>query len=146
MTPQQENALRSIARQANSEIKKPDSSFRIKTSMTFCRSVLKKHRETVTLMGFTPTHLSPAIGMLNGVFGNGEHESKIIRELQAPFFYYSHSPSSVLTKIQGLMKDGRHTIDSASEIEELQRNTAIKNAPPEPPAISATHCCECRIR
>ncbi|EFX17322.1 hypothetical protein ECO2687_20601 [Escherichia coli O157:H- str. H 2687] len=24
-------------------------------------------------------------------------------------------------------------IDSASEIEELQRNTAIKNAPPEPP-------------
>ncbi len=35
MTPQQENALRSIARQANSEIKKPDSSFRIKTSMTF---------------------------------------------------------------------------------------------------------------
>ncbi len=35
VTPQQENALRSIARQANSEIKKPDSSFRIKTSMTF---------------------------------------------------------------------------------------------------------------
>ncbi|HHW7813854.1 TPA: cell division protein ZapA [Escherichia coli] len=33
-----------------------------------CRSVLKKHRETVTLMGFTPTHLSLAIGMLNGVF------------------------------------------------------------------------------
>ncbi|EFG9329836.1 cell division protein ZapA, partial [Escherichia coli] len=24
--------------------------------------------ETVTLMGFTPTHLSLAIGMLNGVF------------------------------------------------------------------------------
>ncbi len=35
VTPQQENALRSIARQANSEIKKSDSSFRIKTSMTF---------------------------------------------------------------------------------------------------------------
>ncbi|HHU9020572.1 TPA: cell division protein ZapA, partial [Escherichia coli] len=33
-----------------------------------CRSVLKKHRETVTLKGFTPTHLSLAIGMLNGVF------------------------------------------------------------------------------
>ncbi len=33
MTPQQENALRSIARQANYEIKKPDSSFRM--SMTF---------------------------------------------------------------------------------------------------------------
>ncbi|EPN4338654.1 cell division protein ZapA, partial [Escherichia coli] len=33
-----------------------------------CRSVLKKHRETVTLMGFTPTHLSLAIGMLKGVF------------------------------------------------------------------------------
>ncbi|EPE0546747.1 cell division protein ZapA, partial [Escherichia coli] len=33
-----------------------------------CRSVLKKHRETVTLMGLTPTHLSLAIGMLNGVF------------------------------------------------------------------------------
>ncbi|WP_407240643.1 cell division protein ZapA [Escherichia coli] len=66
MTPQQENALRSIARQANSEIKKSDSSF--KNVNDICRSVLKKHRETVTLKGFTPTHLSPAIGMLNGVF------------------------------------------------------------------------------
>ncbi len=35
MTIEHNNALRSIARQANSEIKKPDSSFRIKTSMTF---------------------------------------------------------------------------------------------------------------
>ncbi|EFA7385312.1 hypothetical protein R4008_004165 [Escherichia coli] len=31
-------------------------------------TLTKKHRETVTLMGFTPTHLSLAIGMLNGVF------------------------------------------------------------------------------
>ena len=51
MTPQQENALRSIARQANSEIKKARQQFPDK----------KKHRETVTLMGFTPTHLSLAI-------------------------------------------------------------------------------------
>ncbi len=35
MTIEHNNALRSIARQANCEIKKPDSSFRIKTSMTF---------------------------------------------------------------------------------------------------------------
>lgn len=35
MTIEHNNALRSIARQANYEIKKPDSSFRIKTSMTF---------------------------------------------------------------------------------------------------------------
>ena len=66
MTPQQENALRSIARQANSEIKKARQQFPDKNVDDI--SVLKKHRETVTLMGFTPTHLSLAIGMLNGVF------------------------------------------------------------------------------
>ena len=59
MTPQQENALRSIARQANSEIKKARQQFPDKNVDDICRSVLKKHRETVTLMGFTPTHLSP---------------------------------------------------------------------------------------
>lgn len=58
MTPQQENALRSIARQANSEIKKARQQFPDKNVDDICRSVLKKHRETVTLMGFTPTHLS----------------------------------------------------------------------------------------
>ena len=68
MTPQQENALRSIARQANSEIKNARQQFPDKNVDDICRSVLKKHRETVTLMGFTPTHLSLAIGMLNGVF------------------------------------------------------------------------------
>ena len=68
MTPQHENALRSIARQANSEIKKARQQFPDKNVDDICRSVLKKHRETVTLMGFTPTHLSLAIGMLNGVF------------------------------------------------------------------------------
>ncbi len=68
VTPQQENALRSIARQANSEIKKARQQFPDKNVDDICRSVLKKHRETVTLMGFTPTHLSLAIGMLNGVF------------------------------------------------------------------------------
>ncbi|EEX9762817.1 hypothetical protein HQI15_17100 [Escherichia coli] len=68
MTPQQENALRSIARQANSEIKKARQQFPDKNVDDIFRSVLKKHRETVTLMGFTPTHLSLAIGMLNGVF------------------------------------------------------------------------------
>ncbi|WTM73057.1 cell division protein ZapA [Escherichia coli] len=60
MTPQQENALRSIARQANSEIKKARQQFPDKNVDDICRSVLKKHRETVTLMGFTPTHLSLA--------------------------------------------------------------------------------------
>ena len=68
MTPQQENALRSIARQANSEIQKARQQFPDKNVDDICRSVLKKHRETVTLMGFTPTHLSLAIGTLNGVF------------------------------------------------------------------------------
>ncbi|EMK4911348.1 hypothetical protein V8X58_005066, partial [Escherichia coli] len=58
MTPQQENALRSIARQANYEIKKARQQFPDKNVDDICRSVLKKHRETVTLMGFTPTHLS----------------------------------------------------------------------------------------
>ncbi|MDM4974628.1 cell division protein ZapA [Escherichia coli] len=57
-----------IARQANSEIKKARQQFPDKNVDDICRSVLKKHRETVTLMGFTPTHLSLAIGMLNGVF------------------------------------------------------------------------------
>ncbi|EQA6011482.1 cell division protein ZapA [Escherichia coli] len=61
MTPQQENALRSIARQANYEIKKARQQFPDKNVDDICRSVLKKHRETVTLMGFTPTHLSLAI-------------------------------------------------------------------------------------
>lgn len=65
VTPQQENALRSIARQANSEIKKARQQFPDKNVDDICRSVLKKHRETVTLMGFTPTHLSLAIGMLS---------------------------------------------------------------------------------
>nr|WP_251987686.1 cell division protein ZapA [Escherichia coli] len=51
MTPQQENALRSIARQANSEIKKARQHFPDKNVDDICRSVLKKHRETVTLMG-----------------------------------------------------------------------------------------------
>ncbi|HDY0790384.1 TPA: cell division protein ZapA [Escherichia coli] len=63
VTPQQENALRSIARQANSEIKKVRQQFPDKNVNDICRSV-----ETVTLKGFTPTHLSLAIGMLNGVF------------------------------------------------------------------------------
>ncbi|EOY4661367.1 TraR/DksA family transcriptional regulator [Escherichia coli] len=34
-------------------------------------------------------------------------------------------------------------IDSTSEIEELQRNTAIKMRRLNHQAISATHCCEC---
>ncbi|MCV1449528.1 TraR/DksA family transcriptional regulator, partial [Escherichia coli] len=34
-------------------------------------------------------------------------------------------------------------IDSASEIEELQRNTAIKMRRLNHQVISATHCCEC---
>ena len=34
-------------------------------------------------------------------------------------------------------------IDSASEIEELQRNTAIKMRRLNYLAVSATHCCEC---
>ena len=34
-------------------------------------------------------------------------------------------------------------IDSASEIEGLQRNTAIKMRRLNHQAISATHCCEC---
>ncbi|ENB6267578.1 TraR/DksA family transcriptional regulator, partial [Escherichia coli] len=34
-------------------------------------------------------------------------------------------------------------IDSASETEELQRNTAIKMHRLNHQAISATHCCEC---
>nr|WP_077889865.1 cell division protein ZapA [Escherichia coli] len=50
MTPQQENALRSIARQANSEIKKARQQFPDKNVDDICRSVLKKHRETVTLV------------------------------------------------------------------------------------------------
>lgn len=48
--------------------KKARQQFPDKNVDDICRSVLKKHRETVTLMGFTPTHLSLAIGMLNGVF------------------------------------------------------------------------------
>lgn len=68
MTIEHNNALRSIARQANCEIKKARQQFPDKNVDDICRSVLKKHRETVTLMGFTPTHLSLAIGMLNGVF------------------------------------------------------------------------------
>ncbi|HGX0261297.1 TPA: hypothetical protein ACNRWK_002791 [Escherichia coli] len=44
MTPQQENALRSIARQANSEIKKARQQFPDKNVDDICRSVLKKHR------------------------------------------------------------------------------------------------------
>lgn len=34
-------------------------------------------------------------------------------------------------------------IDSASEIEELQRNTAIKMRRLNYLAVSATHCCKC---
>ncbi|EFD2419328.1 TraR/DksA family transcriptional regulator, partial [Escherichia coli] len=34
-------------------------------------------------------------------------------------------------------------IDSASEIEELQRNTAIKMRRLNYQTVSATHCCEC---
>ncbi|EEX2177175.1 conjugal transfer protein TraR, partial [Escherichia coli] len=34
-------------------------------------------------------------------------------------------------------------IDSASEIEELQRNTAIKMRRQNYQTVSATHCCEC---
>ncbi|WP_282052488.1 cell division protein ZapA [Escherichia coli] len=68
MTIEHNNALRSIACQANCEIKKARQQFPDKNVDDICRSVLKKHRETVTLMGFTPTHLSLAIGMLNGVF------------------------------------------------------------------------------
>ena len=44
VTPQQENALRSIARQANSEIKKVRQQFPDKNVNDICRSVLKKHR------------------------------------------------------------------------------------------------------
>ena len=91
MTPQQENALRSIARQANYEIKKARQQFPDKNVDDICRSVLKKHRETVTLMGFTPTHLSLAIGMLNGVFKETVNmKNKIIMELQAPFYIRIH--------------------------------------------------------
>ncbi|ENU4768954.1 cell division protein ZapA [Escherichia coli] len=50
MTPQQENALRSIARQANSEIKKARQQFPDKNVDDICRSVLKKHRETVSVL------------------------------------------------------------------------------------------------
>ncbi len=90
MTIEHNNALRSIARQANCEIKKDRQQFPDKNVDDICRSVLKKHRETVTLMGFTPTHLSLAIGMLNGVFKErGNMKSKIIRELQAPFLLFA---------------------------------------------------------
>ncbi|SQD05774.1 ybl17 [Escherichia coli] len=68
VTPQQENALRSIAVRLILKSKKARQQFPDKNVDDICRSVLKKHRETVTLMGFTPTHLSLAIGMLNGVF------------------------------------------------------------------------------
>ncbi|MEL2426873.1 hypothetical protein R9K25_22950 [Escherichia coli] len=67
VTPQQENALRSIARQANSEIKKVRQQFPDKNVNDICRSVLKKHRETVTM----------------------NMKSKIIRELQAPFLLFA---------------------------------------------------------
>lgn len=55
MTPQQENALRSIARQANSEIKKARQQFPDKNVDDICRSVLKKHRETVQATRKDPT-------------------------------------------------------------------------------------------
>ncbi|MCZ5587012.1 hypothetical protein O5621_20380 [Escherichia coli] len=42
MTPQQENALRSIARQANSEIKKARQQFPDKNVDDICRSVLEE--------------------------------------------------------------------------------------------------------
>ncbi|PQK56698.1 cell division protein ZapA, partial [Escherichia coli] len=51
MTIEHNNALRSIARQANCEIKKARQQFPDKNVDDICRSVLKKHRETVTLMG-----------------------------------------------------------------------------------------------
>ncbi|HGE5538638.1 TPA: hypothetical protein ACGGC4_004174, partial [Escherichia coli] len=47
----------------------------------------------VTLMGFTPTHLSLAIGMLNSVFKLWSYRL---------LFYYSHLPSSVLTNNSGI--------------------------------------------
>ena len=62
------NSTEIIETAANSEIKKARQQFPDKNVDDICRSVLKKHRETVTLMGFTPTHLSLAIGMLNGAF------------------------------------------------------------------------------
>ncbi|WFQ00106.1 cell division protein ZapA [Escherichia coli] len=73
MTLKEESVIYATSRQcakaqANSEIKKARQQFPDKNVDDICRSVLKKHRETVTLMGFTPTHLSLAIGMLNGVF------------------------------------------------------------------------------
>ena len=89
MTPQQENALRSIARQANSEIKKARQQFPDKNVDDICRSVLKKHRETVTLMGFTPTHLSLAIGMLNG-----EHEKQNHQGATGSFFIIRIHPQA----------------------------------------------------
>ncbi|VDZ04816.1 Uncharacterised protein [Escherichia coli] len=58
-------------------------------------------------------------------------KSKIIRELQAPFLLFAFTLKRINQPIQGLMKDGR-IIDSASEIEELQRNTA-KNTSSELP-------------
>lgn len=65
MTPQQKKTpFAALPVRLILKSKMPDSSFRIKTSMTFAVA----YRETVTLMGFTPTHLSLAIGMLNGVF------------------------------------------------------------------------------
>ncbi len=67
MTPQQENALRSIARQANLKSKKPDSSFRIKTSMTFAVRTKEAPRNG-NADGIHTDSFNLAIGMLNGVF------------------------------------------------------------------------------
>ncbi len=110
VTPQQENALRSIARQANSEIKKARQQFPDKNVDDICRSVLKKHRETVTLMGFTPTHLSLAIGMLNGVFKERWTWKAKSSGSYRLLFYYSHSPSSVLTNNSGINERWRTSL------------------------------------
>jgi len=76
--------------------KKARQQFPDKNVDDICRSVLKKHRETVTLMGFTPTHLSLAIGMLNGVFKERWTWKAKSSGSYRLLFYYSHSPSSVL--------------------------------------------------
>ena len=89
VTPQQENALRSIARQANSEIKKARQQFPDKNVDDICRSVLKKHRETVTLMGFTPTHLSLAASLRNG-----EHEKQNHQGATGSFFIVRIHPQA----------------------------------------------------
>lgn len=68
MTPENDNALRSLARQANADIKIARQKSPGMNVDDICRSVLSKFKEKVTLIGFTPSHLYWEIGVLNGRF------------------------------------------------------------------------------